>query len=569
MKHPLNHPVLAKIRTYIIAHKVISSVVALVVLFAGYKLVKHLRDTSGETRYILGTAQIGSISSTVSASGQVSASNEIELKAKTSGDIVSVRVKAGDTVGSGALIASVDATDAGIALQSAEISLEKLTKPSDTATLVSAQNALTDAKNAATNNYTALLADVATTFQDFPAIITGMNDLLYGTSGYLNDQTVSSAGTSGQSYKTTAGIEFDKARREETALASTYATTNTSSSSANVEALGAQTLVVVKDLLSSLKDAQATVNYIRTIQSSSPDQGTVKIANTLGTTAQSNLSGWMNQITAHASSLTNDIAAIDAAPANIAAKQSTLDTVTRGADPLDVESEKLALSQKQSAYNDAFITAPFSGVVAKVDVKRGDSVSNGTAVATLVTKDQVAEVSLNEVDVAKVKVGDKAMLSFDAVDGLEISGVLSEVDQVGTVSQGVVSYSAKVTFDTTDPRILAGMSVSASIITDSKSGVLVVPTSAVKSSNGSSYVLVFDPALDTTAATTTGVPTTATPIQVPVEVGSSDDTSTEITSGLVEGQQVVVRTILPSSTTATAAPSLLGGNRTGAARVGR
>ena len=99
----------------------------------------------------------------------------------------------------------------------------------------------------------------------------------------------------------------------------------------------------------------------------------------------------------------------------------------------------------------------------------------------LITKQKIAEISLNEVDAAKVKVGQKVTLTFDAIDGLSITGEVSEIDALGTVSQGVVTYGVKIAFDTQDERVKSGMSVSAAIITDVKQNVLLVPNAAVKS----------------------------------------------------------------------------------------
>jgi hypothetical protein len=90
----------------------------------------------------------------------------------------------------------------------------------------------------------------------------------------------------------------------------------------------------------------------------------------------------------------------------------------------------------------------------------------------------------------------------------------------------------------------------------------------VKTANGQSFVSVFDPALPDTGGTQ-GVVSKTPPTMIPVEVGISDDTVTEIISGLTEGQQVVARTITPGSAaqSASQAPSLFGGGgvRTGAA----
>ena len=170
----------------------------------------------------------------------------------------------------------------------------------------------------------------------------------------------------------------------------------------------------------------------------------------------------------------------------------------------------------------------------------------GSAIATIVTKQQIAELSLNEVDAAKIKLGQKAIMTFDAIDGLEITGRVADLDTIGTVSQGVVTYNFKIVFDTQDSRVKSGMSVNATIITDSKTDVLSIANSAVKTdANGGYYVQTLDAA---------GQPQART-----VQIGLANDTSMEITSGLSEGEIIVTQTVSSSNTTATQRTGNIGG----------
>ncbi len=165
------------------------------------------------------------------------------------------------------------------------------------------------------------------------------------------------------------------------------------------------------------------------------------------------------------------------------------------------------------------------------------STSSGTVVATVITRQQIAEISLNEVDMAKVKVSQKTNLTFDAVEGLNIVGEVSEIDTLGTVSQGVVTYNVKINFDTQDERVKPGMSVSVEIITDVKQDVLLVPNAAIKSQNNTQYVEVMG---------TNNIIHSQT-----IETGISNDTYTEITGGLAEGDKVVTQTVSGSSSSGT------------------
>ncbi len=164
--------------------------------------------------------------------------------------------------------------------------------------------------------------------------------------------------------------------------------------------------------------------------------------------------------------------------------------------------------------------------------------------------------------------GQKATLTFDAIEGLEITGSVVEIDTVGTVTQGVVTYNVKIGFDTQDDRIKSGMSTSASIITDVRQDVVAVPSAAVKSQGANSYVEI----LDSTASTqeiTAGITSSTPPRQQPVTVGISSDTMTEILSGIDTGTKVVTRTISSATATTQQAPSLIGGGGGGGVRIPR
>jgi HlyD family secretion protein len=219
----------------------------------------------------------------------------------------------------------------------------------------------------------------------------------------------------------------------------------------------------------------------------------------------------------------------------------------------------------QNTYSNTVVTAPFDAVVGAVNAKIGDQASAGTAMFTLITSNQLADIALNEVDATKVHLGQKATLTFDAVPDLILAGTVSEVSPLGAVSQGVVSYSVKVSLDTLDSRVKPGMSVNANIITGIKEDVLVVPNEAVKSQARTSYVEV--PYDGFTSASTSPVVTLPTaPSRVTVTVGVSNDSSTEIVSGLTLGDWVVVKTTKPGTTTQTRTTqqtgfSALGGSR--------
>ena len=105
------------------------------------------------------------------------------------------------------------------------------------------------------------------------------------------------------------------------------------------------------------------------------------------------------------------------------------------------------------------------------------------------------------------------------------------------------------------------MSVSAQIQTEIASDVLMVPLSAVKTSNGVSYVQKLSSKVEDTSSAVT---TTETPESVDVEVGISDDSNIEIKSGLSEGDQIITK-VTTTATKTSSTPSILSatGSRSG------
>ncbi|NTW89829.1 MAG: efflux RND transporter periplasmic adaptor subunit [Candidatus Moranbacteria bacterium] len=211
-------------------------------------------------------------------------------------------------------------------------------------------------------------------------------------------------------------------------------------------------------------------------------------------------------------------------------------------DKLNRQSQEIAVAQARNKLADAReeledynIRAPFDGVVTSLSVSAGDSVSRDDAVASVISKELYAKISLNEVDAAGVKTGDTVTLTFDAIDGKTVEGAVSKIDTIGTVSQNVVTYNAELTFDSLSVEDLKpGMSVDVEIVTEEKTGAVTVPIAAVKTDrSGASFVVVrSDDGSDR---------------RVTVETGLSTDTSVEITKGILEGQEVVIRTEMSSA----------------------
>lgn len=216
---------------------------------------------------------------------------------------------------------------------------------------------------------------------------------------------------------------------------------------------------------------------------------------------------------------------------------------------------------QQATAGERNVVAPIAGTVNAINIKNGDDLSrlsgNSASQAPIIIGDLKtlqAEVAVNEVDIANISLGQKAMLIFTAIDGLNVSGKVEKMDALGTITQGVVNYNVTISLDTIDGRLRPGMSVSAKIISNVKQDVVTVPNSAIKVRGNRLYVEVLDSI-------------TKQPEQRMIEIGVANNTDTEIISGVSAGDAVVTQTIDPNAKTVTTSgnglriPGLGGGGR--------
>lgn len=578
---------------YILKRKITSGTIALALIVSGYFGYAKIFSNNEVVRFVTATVDKGTLIVSVSGSGQTSAFNQVDIKSKVPGDIVFAGIKNKQEMMVGTLIAQIDSKDAQKAmrdaeanLESAKLSLEKLKKPADRLSILQSENAIANAvesKQKAENDLKKAREDgfntVANAFLDLPSIMTGLYDMLFGStlreSQWNVDYYADSIKTYDEKilrYKENALAIYQTARVAYDQSFDNYKSISRFSDLNKIESLINETYDTTKNIAEAVKNVN---NFIQFYKDKMTERNLKP--NPLADTYLSTLNAYTGKTNIHLlnifsikNTLQTGKETIGGAGRTIAEKTETLAKLNGGADELDIQLQELAVKQRENALLDAkekladyFILAPFSGVVAKINAQKGDSTTVGAIIATLITKQRVAEISLNEVDVSKIKVGQKVTATFDAIEGLSITGEVTEIDSVGTVSQGVVTYGIKIGFDTQDGRVKPGMSVSAAIITDVKQNVLLVPNSAVKQQNNTMYVEMF-------------VGETQTPRQQTVQTGLSNDTTTEIVSGLNEGDKVVTQTITTKTSqsqtqqnTGIRIPGLGGGGSRGVGGFGR
>ncbi len=565
----------------VLERKILFGTIALVIIASGYFGYTKIFSTDIVARHVTTQVQKGILIVSITGSGQTSVSNQVDVKPKASGDIIYVGVKNGQEVTAGMLLAQIDSRDAQktvrdaeVNLESAKLSLEKLQKPADELSILQAENSLAQAKESkqkAEDDLKKAYEDgfntVSNAFLDLPGVMTGLDDIFFDEGDFERHQGniywySNQIGLDNQDkvfrYRDDVFTAYNKAGTAYTKNFDEYKDASRVSDTQTIDSLILETYETTKIIADTVKTSN---NYIDFVQDYMEKYD--RTIPSLVSTHQSNLDSYTSKTNVHLLNLFSIKRTIQTSEETIVNSNRTIAEKTEsfvklkaGVEALDIQSQELTIRQRENALLDAkekltdyFIRAPFGGVVAKINVKKGDPVSGSTVAAILITKQKIAEISLNEIDVAKVKTGQKATLTFDAIPDLTITGQVAEVDAVGTVSQGVVTYIIKIGFDTQDDRVKTAMSVSAAIVTEAKPNALLVPNSAVKSQGGMSYVEIVEGEDRNTAlsANSSGIILKNPTRRQSVEIGASSDEFTEIAGGLKDGDLVVTRTIQPTT----------------------
>ncbi len=554
-----------KIKKLFFSHKIAFLLVVVLLIIFFYYGYSKIYPTKTETRYNISTVERGSIISTISGSGQVSAEEQMDIKPKASGDISWLNVKVGQVVSAGQILASLDTTDKKKAISDAEIELQEMKLSFDKSVAQAPIDydrkleSLEKAKDSLIKTYEDAFNNISNAFLDLPSVITGIDSILYGydvntiskewnLSAYKNmfigedrELITSLCDIAERDYRL-ARIAYDKSFLD-------FKNITRYSERSLIENTLEETLETTKLMAQAAKSENNLLDTILDIS----ETRQIKISPTI-TSLKNNLRSYLSTTNSRLSSL------LDQRSSLINSKQSIIDIERdlqimkvnnpTGINPITLQISQNSIRKKEVALADLKadlanynIRSPISGIIAKVNSRKGDTVSNGTAIASVISQKKIAEITLNEVDVAGIKLGQKATLTFDAIDDFIVVGEVIEVGALGSVSQGVVTYSIKIGFDTEDERVRPGMSVGVSIITGVKQDILVVPNSALKTRGDLNYVEIIPSELGlkiNNGQITTDIIFSV--LEKYVELGDFNDTHTEILSGLVEGEEIITMT---------------------------
>jgi HlyD family secretion protein len=176
-------------------------------------------------------------------------------------------------------------------------------------------------------------------------------------------------------------------------------------------------------------------------------------------------------------------------------KFNTAPTLGVGGQFEDILAQESKVAQAQSSvaafeasFNKTIIRAPFSGVVTLQDAKVGNAVSPGNTLISIISQNQMyVEANISEIQIGKIKMGDKVSITFDAFPNEKFSGAVAYIEPGDVIIDGVVNYKIRVSLDSYEERIKSGLTANLKIETARKSGVLAVPLYAVLKEDGKAF----------------------------------------------------------------------------------
>ena len=540
-----NKNVIVAIKNFIKKNKIASIVIGIIIIALLYLILKPIFSKENEIPYVTAKVERGDITTTVSVTGQITSSNSIDIKPKVSGDISYINLKNGQIVKEGDILLKIDdldalnsVKDARIALANAKDDLAKMEGLSTDegmieATKVKREKDLASAYEAVVDGLPEIFTSTT------PSIVENLHDLLFGDEIDYPNYNVDYYGESLMLYNKSS-IDYSKTTKEAYEMAKKsydkalnyYQSKNLTYFSDPLEI--EQTLNLTYDAIKKINDSvRASLNLVRLYKDS---------VNNIKLEYPKQVDDHDKILTSYFTITNNLFSKIDLLKNNVqTAKENLVDVNFDLQDQRNtVEKAQRNLQTALNKLADYTIKAPFDGILGNVDdsIFVGDNISSNTVLGVLTSKQYIIKISLSEDDAAEVKVGQKALITFDVLDNLQATGKIIDVDVVGKISQGVVSYDAKVLLDDNiDERVKSGMSTTIDIITQTKSNVLTIPRTALKMQNNKYYVEILNDKKEIEKR--------------PVEIGLQADSKVEIIKGLNEGEKVIVsgNAINNSSTT--------------------
>jgi len=481
-----------------------------VALLATGGMVYARRDT-GTTQYRTTAATLGTVTQTISLSGNLTPTNTTALDFGGSGKVTAVNVQPGENVTAGQVLATLDTTAMQATLQQAQ------------ATLASAQAKLAqDQAGATASQMASAQASVNSAQVSYNNAQTSLGDTVA-----VNNQSIAQAQAAVTAAQNTVTADNNVLSADQSKQQSDCnADPSGSPCQTDNQKVAGDQQTLAKDQ-STFSNAQTSLAATQVKAQQGDDQAQAQVA-----TARVQLQ--------------NAQASLNALSSSITPQQIQMDQAQVSIDQVSADTAQRALDQST-------LVAPAAGVVGEVNVSAGQTVGSsgggGSAAASTTTTHAIVVLTpgafsvagtVTDAQVGEVAVGQRARV-LPAGSTEAVTGKVTSISPEAMVTSGVATFSVTVTLDGSQPALHAGSSASISVIVNQVVQVLTVPTSAVR---GGTAVQVL----------VNGVPQTRA-----VTVGASDALRTQILSGLSTGDQVVIATVSSTVPTTTSGAGGAGG----------
>ena len=449
------------------------------------------------------------ITAQITGSGSLEAANSYSVTSLAEGSILTADFEEGDQVEEGTVLYTIDASDLSGSLEQAQLSLEQAQRSYDSRVKDLEKLSITAPKAGRVLSLEVEEGDDVSAGQTVATLRN--SDVMTLTVPFLADET--------------AG--FSAGQRAAVTLESTFETLEGTISKV--------------DRADTVLEGNMIVRYV-TVEVANP--GALSVNQTGSATVDGCASAGSaafayaaeENITAEVS---GQVAAIRAREGDRVNKGSVILTLT--SDSLDdslqsaadsLRNAELSLESRQDQLDNYTITSPIRGTVIDKNYKAGETSETGKVLCSIYDLSYLTmTLSVDELDISDIAVGQRVEITADAVEGKTYTGVVTKVSVAGTSSGGTTTYPVTVRIDETEG-LLPGMNVDAAITLQSASGVLAIPSGALN--RGNTVLVTAD---SPSAANGTAIEG-GEYYSVPVEIGASDSSYIEIISGLQEGDTV-------------------------------
>lgn len=464
----------------------------------------------------------GTVVQTVRASGTVKAAESVDLSFQLGGRIAYAGYPVGTKVAAGATLATLSSADlsasvaqakASLAMQQARLdSLKTGARAEDVAV---AQTAVQGAQSSLLQSKQSVLAAAQDAYIKSDDAIHNKVDQFFANPRSL--QPLLNFTLTNSQLQT--DIQSGRYAIEQL-LASWQASVNVlpdDASTIDVAALSAQTKGNLSQVSAYLDKVAAGLTQV--VYTTSYPQATIQNYQSSVAAGRAAVSGDITVLNGAVAGEKAAEAALASAQSQLALKQAPASASDVAAQEAQVASAQASVDAAQAQLGKTVISAPISGTITRNDAHVGATAVPGAALITLNSSSAFQiEVYVSEADVASVKAGASATVSLDAYgDTQQFAARVVSVDPAATVQNGISSYKVTLAFDHNDERVQVGMTGNVLITTASKDDALLVPSTAIIKRGTAAYVLRKSGGVDEL---------------VPVQVGITGETQTEIISGI-------------------------------------